>query len=68
MSHAACAPAQVADVSGPAARSHSLRLRVSLVLTALAAALVLAGAALWVRDARLAIAEEITAAHRVAAQ
>ena len=69
MSHAACAPAQqVADVSIHLARSRSLRLRVSLVLTALAAAFVLAGAALWVRDARLAIAEEITAAHRVAAQ
>ena len=33
MSHAACAPAQVADVSIHVARSHSLRLRVSLVLT-----------------------------------
>lgn len=69
MSHAACAPAQqVADVSVHVAHAQSLRLRISLVLTALAAALVLAGAALWVRDARLAIAEEITAAHRVAAQ
>jgi type II secretory pathway pseudopilin PulG len=60
---------QVADVSTISpAKARSLRLRVSLVLTALAAAFVLAGAALWVRDARLAIAEEITAAHRVAAQ
>lgn len=50
------------------ATSLSLRLRVSLVLTALAAAFVLTGAALWVRDARTAIAEEVTAAHRVAAQ
>lgn len=49
-------------------RPMSLRLRLSLVLTALAAALVLAGAALWVRDARIAIAEEVTAANRVAAQ
>ncbi|MCK6396144.1 ATP-binding protein [Zoogloea sp.] len=46
----------------------SLRLRVSLVLTALAAAFVIASAALWVSDARTAITEEITAAHRVAAQ
>ena len=46
----------------------SLRLRVSLVLTALAAALLLAGAALWVREARNAINEEVTSAHRVAAQ
>ena len=52
--------------SGP--RPMSLRLRLSLVLTALAAALVLAGAAMWVRDARIAIAEEVTAANRVAAQ
>ncbi|WP_374261250.1 ATP-binding protein [Zoogloea sp.] len=46
----------------------SLRLRVSLVLTALAACLGLAGAGLWLRDARTAIGEEINAAHRVAAQ
>jgi len=52
----------------PLSTSLSLRLRVSLVLTGLAAAFVLAGAALWVRDARTAIAEEVTAAHRVAAQ
>ncbi|WP_298625412.1 ATP-binding protein [uncultured Zoogloea sp.] len=52
--------------SGP--RPMSLRLRLSFVLTALAAALVLAGAAMWVRDARIAIAEEVTAANRVAAQ
>lgn len=56
------------DTPGEAVKSPSLRLRVSLVLTALAAAFVIAGAALWVRDARTAIAEEITAAHRVAAQ
>ncbi|MBS0370716.1 MAG: HAMP domain-containing protein [Proteobacteria bacterium] len=49
-------------------RRLSLRLRVSLVLTALAAAFVLTGAALWIRDARVAIAEEITAANRVASQ
>ena len=49
-------------------RRLSLRLRVSLVLTALAATFVLAGAALWIRDARVAIAEEITAANRVATQ
>lgn len=52
----------------PVGNSQSLRLRVSLVLTALAAAFVIASAALWVRDARTAITEEITAAHRVAAQ
>jgi two-component system sensor histidine kinase UhpB len=46
----------------------SLRLRVSLALTALAAVLVLAASVLWVRDARSAINEEVTAAHRVAAQ
>lgn len=49
-------------------RRLSLRLRVSLVLTGLAAAFVLTGAALWIRDARVAIAEEITAANRVATQ
>jgi two-component system sensor histidine kinase UhpB len=67
---APCAPAPTPTRMFPpvARKAQSLRLRVSLVLTALAAAFVLAGAALWVRDARLAIAEEITAAHRVAAQ
>ena len=59
-------PANAADRHVP--RQRSLRLRISLVLTALAAVFVLAGAALWVRDARVAIVEEITAAHRVAAQ
>ena len=56
------------DAPRRSAKSPSLRLRVSLALTALAAAFVIAGAGLWVRDARTAIAEEITAAHRVAAQ
>ena len=49
-------------------RHISLRLRVSLALTALAGVLVLAASLLWVRDARSAINEEVTAAHRVAAQ
>jgi two-component system sensor histidine kinase UhpB len=49
-------------------RSLSLRLRVSLVLTTLAAALVMAGTLMWLHDARTAIGEEVTAAHRVAAQ
>lgn len=57
-----------ADHKQALASSLSLRLRVSLVLTALATAFVLTGAALWVRDARTAITEEVTAAHRVAAQ
>ncbi|WP_347248974.1 hypothetical protein, partial [Zoogloea sp.] len=48
------------DAPRRSAKSPSLRLRVSLVLTALAAAFVIAGAGLWVRDARTAIAEEIT--------
>ncbi len=66
MSHAASIDLPAAR---PAARRPlSLRLRLSLVLTALAAAFVLTGGALWLRDARVAIAEEITAAHRVAAQ
>ncbi|WP_398308983.1 HAMP domain-containing protein [Zoogloea sp.] len=56
------------DTPTRARKGQSLRLRVSLVLTALAATFVLASAALWVRDARIAITEEITAAHRVAAQ
>ena len=56
------------DMPPRASKGQSLRLRVSLVLTALAATFVLASAALWVRDARIAITEEITAAHRVAAQ
>ena len=71
MTAPACALASegTADVT-PASppRRLSLRLRVSLVLTALAAAFVLTGAALWIRDARVAIAEEITAANRVASQ
>ncbi|MDD3353497.1 histidine kinase [Zoogloea sp.] len=46
----------------------SLRLRVSLVLTTLAAVLVCSSALLWLRDARTAITEEVIAAHRVAAQ
>lgn len=58
----------IAPVGRPAPQRLSLRLRVSLVLTALAAALVLTGAALWIRDARMAITEEITAANRVATQ
>lgn len=69
MSHAAALPKAESWPPAPAAaRPMSLRLRVSLVLTAFAAALVLAGAALWLRDARTAIAEEIISAHRVAAQ
>ncbi len=66
MSHAASLDLPAASVA--ARRPLSLRLRLSLVLTALAAAFVLTGGALWLRDARVAIAEEITAAHRVAAQ
>lgn len=57
-----------ADATAPLRSGLSLRLRVSLVLTALAAALVVAGTLMWLRDSRTAIVEEITAAHRVAAQ
>ena len=71
MTAASVPVASAPETSGAPARSgrgRSLRLRVSLVLTALAAAFVVAGAALWVEDARTAIAEEIIAAHRVAAR
>ena len=49
-------------------RRLSLRLRISLILTAFAALLILAGGALWIAESRNAIAEEVTSAHRVAVQ
>lgn len=49
-------------------RPASLHARLSLVLTALLAAALLAGAALWIRETRNAIHEEISAASRVAEQ
>ena len=52
----------------PRPRRLSLRLRISLILTAFAALLILAGGALWIAEARNAIAEEVTSAHRVAVQ
>jgi two-component system sensor histidine kinase UhpB len=46
----------------------SLKTRISLVLTALAASLLLFGGALWLADTREAIHEEVEAATRVAEQ
>ena len=49
-------------------RSPSLHGRLSLVLTTLIAVMMLIGAGVWLREARLAIHEEVEAATRVAEQ
>ena len=50
------------------ARTPSLQARLSLVLTVLIAVLMSAGAAVWMRETRQAIHEEVEAATRVAQQ
>lgn len=47
---------------------NSLRLRLSLILTGLAAAMIVVGAIGWFRDTRQAIGEEVETASRVASQ
>lgn len=56
------------DRSRPAAARFGLHTRVGLVLTSLAAALLMVAAGLWLHATRLAIHEEIEAASRVSQQ
>jgi len=68
MKHSDDRPPLLPDVTARGVGRVTLRGRVSLVLTALLAVLILIAAAGWVRETRLAIHEEIQAASRVAEQ
>ncbi len=61
-------PTSIPPPSASLRRAGSLRTRISLVLTAVLAALLLSGASVWVHLTRLAIHEEIESATRVAEQ